>query len=286
MPNLSSHGILGDKNTFAGLGHGFPMAELTRIHFVSEFMDFRSGADIATIDWQGTDIGSPTSPTETIVSNIGTTSLHLDAGSANASGTNFTHLGTGALSGAGEFVTALDNKSIVFITRFKKTVAGADGPALFVGLNRGVTVLDTSGDPAAVEYVGFWTGIDSANLRFVCLRASGAAVDIDTGITLSDDTWITVGFRIDALDVSETTGNGSVSAYTAVESGGPTNVPQFRRNYLDGNLGPFTRVVDASDELVDQVPSGDMLPATAIVNTADDASLTADIDFIYVSQTR
>ena len=286
MPNLSSHGILGDKNTFAGLGQGFPMAELSRIHFLSEFMDFRSGGDIMTVDWLGTDIGSPTTPTETIRGDAGQTTLRLNAGTVNATGTNFVHRGSGALSGSGEFVTPADNKSIIYIARFKKTVAGADGPAFFIGLTRGSTVLDASGDPAAGDYVGFWTGIDSASLRFRCLRAGSTTVNLDTGITLSDDTWITVGFRIDALDVSETTGNGGIRVYTASEASGATSVPQFRRDYLDGPLGLFSQVADTSNVLVDQVPNADMAPGMAIVNTADDSSLTADVDFIYVSQAR
>jgi len=287
MPNIQSHAILGDKNSFNGLGLGAHLEEMTRINVGSFFSDFTSYSDgkLFTL----TKIGADDQQEFNIHPNEFPGVLRIDAGSTVAGGSEIR--GKGSFT-AGGFVVARDSKDIIYMARFRKAVAGSGGPAIFCGMCRGATTIGTDGEMIVTDdFMGFHTSIDSAELTFQAIRQGtpDVAVNISTGITMTDNTWVTVGFRAKVTDISDDASNGTIEIYVNEETSGLDGiVPQQRIDYLEGPLGPMRRLQDDVVNTANAIPdSGSNLNLNACcVNTAAVADLTFDIDFIYVGQER
>ena len=292
---IQSHGVSGDRKSFNGLMEGMPSTHITQINTVSWFNDFISYDD-GYADAAGNWVNTPTTTTPTgsaglIRPDVLNGVMRLDAGSVAAAGiAGFTWTGTGS---AGKFVLPRDNKSIVFASRFLITAAApaaGEAGAIFVGLASpaSAAILDLGGTSAfdALNYMGFWTDFDSRDLRFRSLRAGVTEANISVG-TLVENTYMTVGFRADCLDISSDTANGGIKVFMSLETSGLDGiVPTTRQEYFSGVVGDMGRVSGDVAATNNTIPNVSLTPGLAIINkdTSDEPYL--DVDFMYVGQSR
>ncbi len=120
----------------------------------------------------------------------------------------------------GESIILASGKPVVFLARIK--VDDATDSDLFVGLS----ATDTDILGGTDNGVLFQKDDGDANLDFGC-RAAGAGSLSDTGVDLSDDTWIVVGFRWDGFGTvtpfySTDASGKNVTELTAVTTNIPT----------------------------------------------------------------
>lgn len=120
--------------------------------------------------------------------------LRLSAGAGTA-GQGCNHV----LGTVGTVVTG-QNKNIWFETRVRPATIGS-APQLFLGLSTYSTAIITQGPItlATNDYIGFTTisGGASANALLLALRDNGGtAATIATGATLTDLTWLNLGFKV------------------------------------------------------------------------------------------
>lgn len=264
MPNgLHYKGpALGDNRALGGALRNLPVSVAGLIDNVVWFNDFLRGeADYdETADWAENDIGAPTAATIAISTDVASGVLLVNAGTGDDTGiqTEF----TGA-NGAGEFVVPTTNKTFAFGARFKKDSA-AHG-MIWVGLNETLGATDllhaTNNTLSVTDGIGFFMNEASANLTLQARRSSGSKAGGLTMLTMADDTFVDVAFRVEVATITSDTANGVIKGY-----------------YLDANgMWRYVGLVSST-----AIPNAGICPAFAAKNDPVGTTHATDLTIDYI----
>lgn len=270
MPQFSarySYGLGGNRH--AGPFENMPAHLMSALTHSALFLDFTQPLDyvdafsVADDVWEETDVGPASSPTIDAALDRTGGILVVNPGLANSAGIQ-TQLRTaaGSVNFSGSILLPADNKTTCFVTRFALTDADGVGAILGLALDD-TTAISTAGAFSATVGIVFATSNSSADLTLECRR--GAGTDSLAVATLSDNTFVTVGYRITHRDVSAATGNGTVDAFVYDET-----------NRLWTLVGTSTDVTPSATAL---------LPTLGAVNAAA-ATGDLEVDYILVATER
>lgn len=263
-----SDALGGTTKAAGGLLRDLPIELQARRRFSYWFLDFLSHTDFAsgghgtdTAPWIMDNIGNPAANAHVGIQTQSHGVLQLNAGTTSSTGFQLQLVGTTANAEPGVIfdgttnATELDGKLFAFEARLKAdTVANG---SVGVGLvTTDTSAFSTAGAWTVDDMLGF-TLVDGGTIAAYAERGGNVTSNTSVGTT-SDDTYVRVGMRGYAADISSSTST------------------QWVEVYVDG-----IKITTLSDTTNGVVPDAVLVPTLAVVNDAAN-DIDAFVDYFWV----